>query len=214
MIAASFLLAVTVLFTPPVLMSGDPPGLPGPTVVAGGEVLIEATVDKSGALVHPIVLRTTAPFTNMLLDAISRWRFVPAHAPDRDGRDQLVESQVLVGAAYRPPTLLNGPTLGTPPADVARPSAGTPYPVSTSSPSQPPQIISGGVVMMELSLDEAGVTTGIRMVGGSPSFDAAARSALAGWKFRGATLDGRAVPSTAYVVMGFPLPVIVVPHRR
>jgi hypothetical protein len=209
----SLLLAVTV-FTPPVLVSGAPSGLPGPNVVAGGQVLIEATVDTSGALVRPVVLRTTLPFTNMVLDAISRWRFAPAHGPDREGKDQLIESQILVGAAYRAPTLVNGPTLGTPPADVAGASVSAPYPVTTAVPVQPLRVISGGVVLMELSLDEAGATTLVRLVGGDSSFESAARDALSGWRFRGATVEGRPVPSKAYVVMGFPLPVVVIPPTQ
>jgi hypothetical protein len=212
-ILGSLLLAVTV-FTPPVLVSGAPSGLPGPNVVAGGQVLIEATVDTSGALVRPVVLRTTLPFTNMVLDAISRWRFTPAHGPDREGKDQLIESQILVGAAYRPPTLVNGPTLGTPPADVAGASVNAPYPVTTVVPVQPLRVISGGVVLMELSLDEAGAATLVRLVGGDAAFESAARDALSGWRFRGATVDGRQVPSKAYVVMGFPLPVVVTPPTQ
>jgi hypothetical protein len=210
-VVAGLLLAVTAVFIPPRLITGAPPGLPGPNVVGGGEVLIEATVDTSGALVHPIVLRTTAPYTNMLLDAITRWRFAPAHGPDRQGRDHLVESQVLIGAAYRPPTLANGPTLGTPSSDVGHASTGSPYPVTTAMPTQPPQASSAGVVMLELSLDESGATKGIRMVAGNPAFAAPAQNALAAWRFRGAAIDGHPVPSMAYVIMGFPLPVVVTP---
>jgi hypothetical protein len=210
----TLLLAVTAVFIPPRLISGAPPGLPGPNVVAGGEVLIEATVDTSGALVHPIVLRSTAPYTNMLLDTITRWRFAPARGPNSQGREQPVESQVLIGAAYRPPTLANGPTVGTPPSDVGRASAGTPYPVTTAMPTQPAQAKSGGVVMLELSLDESGATKSVRMVAGDPAFAAPAQNALAGWRFRGAAIDGHPVPSMAYVIMGFPLPVVVTPPKQ
>jgi hypothetical protein len=209
-ILGSLLLAVTV-FTPPILVSAAPPSLPGPNVVAGGEVLIEATVDISGAVVRPIVLRTTLPFTNMVLDAISRWRFTPAHAPDPEGRDRVITSQILIGAAYRPPQLGNGPTLGTRPADVASASPSSPYPVTTAVPAQPLQAVSPGMVLMELSLNESGATSAVRTVGGDTSFESAARDALTGWRFRGATVDGRPVPSKAYVAMGFPLPVVVIP---
>jgi hypothetical protein len=207
----ALLLAVTAVFVPPRLVSGAPPGLAGPNVVAGGEVLIEATVDTSGALVHPIVLRSTAPYTNMLLDAITRWRFAPAHGPDRDGKDHLVEAQVLIGAAYRSPTLGNGPTAGSAPVDVGRASAAAPYPVTTTMPIQPPQATVAGVVMVELPLEDSGATRGFRQISGDPAFDFSVQTALNGWRFRGAAIDGHPVPSMAYVIMGFPLPVVVGP---
>src|SRR5207253_7890731 len=55
-------------YTPPHLVRGDLPSLPPPTVVGGGEVLIEATVDQTGALTRPVVLRTTPPYTNIVLE--------------------------------------------------------------------------------------------------------------------------------------------------
>ena len=210
MVAGGLLLAAVTAFTPAQLVSGAAPGLPGPHVVAGGEVLIEVTIDTRGAVTRSTVLRCTPPFTNMLLEAIQHWRFTPARGPDRDGRDRPVESRVLVGAVYRQPALVNGPTLGTRPADVARASADAPYPVTTAVPVQPPQAHSAGVVLLEVSLDQTGATKGLRRVDGDPSFEAAASDAVRQWQFRGATSDGRGVPSLAYVVVVFPLPVVVV----
>jgi hypothetical protein len=98
--------------------------------VAGGEVVIELTIDRDGAPTRPVVLRTTPPYTQMMLDAVMQWQFTPARALNVQGAQVPVEGQVLVVAVYRPPSLLNGPTLGEPPvqlspasADVASPSA-------------------------------------------------------------------------------------------
>ena len=208
MIAVGLLLAVTAVFTPPRLLSGDPPGLPPPNVVAGGEVLVEATVDTTGAVSHAVLLRNTPPYGQMVLDSVSRWRFAPAHATDADGRDQAVEASVLVAAVYRPPTLNNGPTAGTAPLDMSRPSAATPYPVTMAHPTHPIQALSPGVVLLEVSIDEAGITRAVRTIRSVPGLDAAARDAVSQWQFRGASFRALPVRSFAFVVVGFPQPIL------
>jgi hypothetical protein len=194
-------------FTPPRLLHGDPPGLPPANVVGGGEVLIQGTVDKRGKFTGPVVLRSTAPFTNMVLDAIGSWQFVPARGMTPDLGEAVVDAPVLIAAVYRPPALF-GPTLGEVPKDLAAATADTPYPVSTVSPSYPPMAVSGAVVLFQVLLDEAGNIKGATTVGPSTGFDAAARDALIQWKFRGASYRGRPVPSTAYVMFGFTPPTL------
>jgi TonB family protein len=196
------------VFTPPQLISGDPPGLPPPTVVGGGEVLVEATIDKSGNVTHPILLRNTPPYGQMVLDAISRWRFTPAHAPDAKGADEVVEAPVLIAAVYRAPAVFNNATLGTAPVDQSRASSETPYPVVMPAPGYPTQAqYGGGVVMLEASLDAAGIVRGLRTIRSNPAFDAVARDAVSQWKFRGASLRSLPVPSNAYIIAGFAQPV-------
>jgi TonB family protein len=193
-------------YVPPHLVRGDLPSLPGPMVVGGGEVMIEVTIDQTGALTHPVVLRTTPPFTNLVLDAVSRWSFEPARATV-DGRQAAVDGGVLIAAIYRPPTLVNGPTVGNRAEDLAGASSNAPYAVSTAAPTYPLQAQAGAVVLYEISLDQAGQIRTVRAVDSNPAFDAAAKDALVQWKFRGATAKGQAVPSTAYVIFGFSQPV-------
>ena len=194
-------------YTPPRLVGGDLPAAAPATVVGGGEVLIEATVDQNGRLTQAIVLRSTPPFSNIVLNAVSRWRFTPARATS-DGKDVAVDGTVLIAAIYRPPTLINGPALGDRPRDLASASPNAPYPVSTVAPSYPPQARAGSVVLYEVSLDEAGQIKSIRGVGADSGFDAAAKDALIQWKFRGASVQGRPVSSTVYVIFGFSEPVV------
>jgi outer membrane biosynthesis protein TonB len=207
-IAAGLLLAVTALFTPPRVVSGDPPALPAPTVVGGGEVLIEAMVDRSGVVKSAVLLRETPPYGQIVMDAISRWRFAPALAHGDNG-DQPVDAPVLIAALYRPPVFLNGPTLGTVPLDL-RASQNTPYPVMMPMPTFPPLALFGGVVILEASLDEAGITRSVRTIQSAPPFDSAAREAVSQWRFRGATFRSLPVPSRAYIVLGFTPPVVTV----
>jgi hypothetical protein len=168
--------------------------------------MIEATIDRSGALTHPIVLRSTPPFSNLILDAVSRWSFIPARETI-DGKETVADRSVLIAAVYRPPTLMNGPTLGEPPRDVGNASSDAPYAVSMVGPSYPLQAQMGAVLLYEISLDESGRMRNMRAVASNPGFDAAAKDALVQWKFRGAVVRGRPVPSMAYVIFGFSQPV-------
>ncbi len=61
------------------------PPLPAPNVAGGGEVLIEAIVDRRGALTRPVILRATPPYTQLVLDAIAPWQFEPAREIDYKG---------------------------------------------------------------------------------------------------------------------------------
>ena len=172
--------------------------------------MIEATIDRGGALTHPIVLRSTPPFSNLVLDAVSRWSFVPARETT-DGKEAVADGSVLIAAVYRPPTLMNGPTLGEQPRDLANASSDAPYAVSMVGPSYPPQAQIGAVLLYEISLDESGRMRELRAVASNPGFDAAAKDALVQWRFRGAAVKGRPVPSMAYVIFGFSQPVTAGP---
>src|SRR5918993_1261592 len=77
---ATSVLAQPGKFTPPRLLKAELSALPSPMVVGGGEVLVEAIVDRAGRLTRPIVLRGTPPYTQLVLDAIAMWRFEPARA--------------------------------------------------------------------------------------------------------------------------------------
>ena len=206
--------AQTTRFTPPRLVKAELSVLPAPTVVGGGEVLIEATVDRSGALTRPIVLRGTPPYTQLVLDAVSTWRFEPARVVGADGIENTIEMSVAIGAVYRPPVLMNTPTLGEPARDWSKPSGDVAYPLSTEMPDYPPLARDGGVVLLEVGLDEAGGITQARGIGSAGGFESASREALAKWRFRGATYRARPVPSTAYVLFGFRSPVTLAPPPR
>ena len=51
---------------------------------------------------------------------------------------------------------MNTPTIGEPPKDLRKPSGDVAYPISTAMPNYPPQARDGGVVLFEVSLNEAG----------------------------------------------------------
>lgn len=199
----------TTFFSPARLISMSLPGVAPPNVVGGGEVLIEATVDRNGVLTRPIVLRSTPPFSQMVLDAIARWRFTPARAVSLDGTNGPVDSSVLIAAVYRPPALLNNPVLGEPAKDLSTGTTGVAYPVSVVAPPHPPNVLTSSVVLFEVLIDQQGAIKDARAIGSDPGFDSAARDALLQWKFRPSTYRGRPAFSTAYVLFGFSSPVVV-----
>lgn len=198
-------------FVSPRLTAAELPPLPAPTVAGGGEVLIEAVVDRRGAITRPQVLRATPPYTQFVLDAITRWRFEPARDIDFKGLETTVEMPITVLAIYRPPVLLNAPTVGEPPKDLMKPSEDVAVATSAVAPLFPPNARDGGVVLYEIALDEGGRVTGTRDVVSAAGFEGVARSALAQFRFRAASYRARPVPATTYVVFGFRAPVGLVP---
>jgi len=198
-------------YSPPRIVSAALPLPPPPMVVGGGEVLVEAIIDRTGAVTRPVLLRSTPPYAEMMLDAISRWRFRPARAAEPDGSDAPVEAPVMIAAVYRPPTLFNGPTIGEAPKDLAVASRDVAYPATLIAPVYPPNALTAtaSVVLFELLLDETGAVKEARAIETDPAFESAARDALMQFKFRPGLMRGRAVPSSAYVLFGFRPPVIV-----
>jgi Gram-negative bacterial TonB protein C-terminal len=194
-------------FVPPRLKTAELPPLPAPTVAAGGEVLIEALVDRTGALLRPVIIRGTPPYTQFVLDVVAHWRFEPARDIDDKGVDTTVAMPVTIFALYRPPVLMNAPTPGEPPKDWGKLSGEAAYPTATAMPNYPPQARNGGVVLMEISLDEAGGVTDTRGFESAGGFERASHQAVASWRFKGGSYRARPVPSTAYVIFGFRVPV-------
>ena len=194
-------------FFPVRLTSAELPPLPAPNVAGGGEVLIEALVDRRGAVVRPAIVRATPPYTQFVLDVIPKWQFEPARDIDYKGVETTVDVMVTIAAIYRPPVLMNTPTIGEPPRDWSKPSGEAPFPIATMMPNYPPNAQAGGVVLYEIKLDESGKATEARGFGSIGGFESASREALAGWRFRGALYRARPVPSTVYVLFGFRPPV-------
>ena len=55
---------------------------------------------------------------------------------------------VTIFAIYRPPVLMNAPTIGEPPKDWGKLSGEAAYPTATAMPNYPPQARDGGVVLI------------------------------------------------------------------
>ena len=190
------------------LRQGRPPAIPI-DAVAAGEVLVELDVSATGAVTRARPLRTTPPFTDLVLRAVRGWQFVPAsELVQGRGRSSRVDvpSSVLVVAVYRAPVLV-GPTLGEPPRDVAPPSSAVASPAMMPAPPFPPNAVFGGTVLLEVHVDADGGIEHVNVLRASPPFDAVAVKTVRDWVFRPARPNGMRAPAVVYVVFGFRAPV-------
>jgi len=67
----------------------------------------------------------------------------------------------------------------------------------------PLQSVASGTVVLEVSLDEEGKITSIRVVQGIASLTEPAEHSVQQWKFKGAKLDGKPVSSKITVAFSF-----------
>jgi len=200
-------------YSPARLRSGKVPSIPV-TAVSGGEVLVDVDVSAEGAVTRATPLRSTPPFTELVVNAVRDWRFFPAREavnadPPRAGESTsrvAVQSHVLVAAVFRPPSL-RAPTLGEPPKDVSSGSDILPFPAAMIPPLFPPTAASNGVVLLEVRVSAKGSVDDVGVINSAPPFDDAAVKAVREWHFRPAQVHGTPVPTYVYVVLGFRVPV-------
>ena len=203
-----------VLAAPAQYRGGAIPQIPV-LAVSGGEVLLEASIDKEGRVTAIKPLRHTPPFTDAVAAAVRTWTFAPAEDIDVPAPGALpdpatqrpIESTVLVAAVFRPPALF-AVTLGEPPRDVATPSEGVSFPlVPLQVPVYPPMALADGVVLLELDVAAHGGLRNTKILRSAPAFDAPALEAARTLLFRPARVHKRAVGAFVYVIAGFRQPV-------
>jgi len=199
--------------TPALFQSGTVPTLPVMSAdVGGGEVLLEVTVDRTGAISVIKPLRETATFTERMTQAVKTWHFTPAEKdiPEAQRKPggpatERADAKVLVAGIFRRPSVI-GLTLGEPVRDVAPASADIPFPTSIGTLGYPPAAISPGVVLVEVRVDTKGGVSDARIRLSSPGFDSIALGAAQQWQFRPAKTRGTNAPAVAYIVFGFAVP--------
>jgi TonB family protein len=192
-------------------LEGPVPQLPE-TLLAGGQVFLETTVDVDGRVVGTTTLRGTAPLAALVEPAVRQWRFRPSLRVIDNSTNTIRfafmmprVARVLVGAVVRAPSL-SGSRPGTPPVNLAVADDETPFPVSVPTPSLPLHAFGGGVVLVEVEIDPDGSVVDACLLAAAPPFDEPALAAARQAHFRPSRVDGRAVPAYAYLVFGFPIP--------
>jgi TonB family protein len=162
---------------------------------------VELSVDDRGRIDGMRALEgTDGP--SLIAPALTDWTFRPAVE-----RGRSVPTRVLVSAMLRPPTLYNGPTLGSPPVTLAAPASDVPVPIATTQPGYPPLGVADGVVLVEVLVGPDGRIQASSVISGSSGFDDIALAAARAWSFRAAQRNGQPVPAYAYLVFGFRRPV-------
>ena len=198
--------------SPARLITGAVPPLPI-SMVSGGQVFLELTVDFEGRVAGVKTLRSTPPLTGLVSEAVRGWRFEPSQRNIESATDPIRFafrmprlSSVFVGAVYRAPVLI-GPTLGSAPTDAATPDVETPVPVTVGSPAFPPDAFCGGVVLVEVEMDATGAVCDARVLASAPPFDRASLDAARQFRFRPGRVDGVPAAAYAYLIFGFPQPI-------
>jgi TonB family protein len=178
-----------------------------PHAVGAAVVTLEATVDEAGAVREVVERHGSGAFAELLKAAVAGWRFEPV-----EGGGPETAWRVLVCGIFRAPVL--GASLPQPlvPPDPAGPCGALPFPTRMLEPPYPANALGDGMVLVEVQVGDDGTVAGARAVLPHEPFTEAALLAARQWRFGPACYDGRAVPSTAYLVFGFRGP-IVVPRR-
>jgi len=198
---------------PAVYRSGPTPLMPA-IGLGGGEVVLELTVNDQGTVTGVRPLRTTAGFTELVVEAVKAWQFTPAEElldssvrKPGESATKSVESRVLVATLFRPPALYANATIGEPVRDVERPSDEVPFPISTVTPAFLPPVRDQGVVLTEARVNGAGAVTDAVVKRSWPPFDEAALAAARQWTFRPARSGVRTAPRV-YLMFAFRTPVV------
>jgi TonB family protein len=200
--AGSQALAQAKLIEPPRLREAYVPGQPV-NPIGGGEVVLELTVNTSGAISSVRRLRTTPPYTDFLADAVTAWRFTPATAVF-DKREVPVDAPALVVGVFRPPSVYSGPSSASPPQILGSAARSLPQIASLAMPSYSPTLIGDGIVIVEIELSERAEPRDYRVLSPASGFDSAALAAVRAWRF---TPPSTGPPKLfVYAVLGFRSP--------
>jgi TonB family protein len=197
---------------PAQLLSGAVPELPV-VMLSGGQVFLELVVDLDGRVAGIKVLRASPPLTMLVTTVVGSWRFEPSRRTIESVTESVRFavatpriSRVFVGAVFRSPTT-SAPTLGREPAEGDPADPETPVPTAIATPPYPLSAFAGGVVLTEVRVETDGRVSDVCVLESTPPFDTAAMEAARRFRFRPAVVDGRAVPSFAYLLFGFPAPI-------
>ena len=176
--------------------SGGFGAIPHGTRVAG-VVGVELTVDETGRVTNIVTLKALEPFSTMITEAVSAWRFEPATF---DGEP--IESRVLVAGLFRPPMLLF-PNPGPPSGLDAQPSDEIPFPTGLEVPNYPPRSAGDATVIVEVAIDQNGNIAEAKALTEASVFTDSALQAARGWSFRPGLYRNRGVATRAYLIFAF-----------
>jgi outer membrane biosynthesis protein TonB len=188
------------VYSPPRLIHAEGAQYPDMTV-ARGNVILEAQLNRNGAVNEIRVVQDIPSLTGPAEAALREWRFSPAHLDDVP-----VNSEATVVFSFSPGQVPTGPGFtgaqpGNPapanrrfePAQVER-SAEAAFPMT---------LVSGGTVVAEAHIDRQGKVEAIRDVQRVTGLTSEANQALKHWTFRPAAVDGKAVPDAVFIAFVF-----------
>jgi TonB family protein len=166
-----------------------------------GFVTLDVTVDASGAVQNVGVVRDVPPLTNAAQSAVKGWQFTGAALQGKH-----VPGTVRVDVAFNP---YNPGGVGLPGENLQPPSGGgngkfQPAGLQQASyANYPPNMVSGGTVVLKVGVGKSGKVHGVTFVQGSNALAGAATAAAKTWVFTPAMYEGAAVSSEVVVVFVF-----------
>jgi TonB family protein len=189
-------------FCPARQLSVALPPPPSPETIGWIDEAVELKVDTTGRVSEVRVLEKVPGGSSVIAPALKNWVFRPAV-----NRGNAVNSSVLVEGMFRPAVTYNGPTVGTPPVLVAKPSPEIPFPTAKIPPGYPPLgVVEAAVVLVEVLVNPQGQVQNAVLVRPAQGLNREALDAARAWSFRPAQRDGRPVPAYAYLIFGFRRP--------
>jgi outer membrane biosynthesis protein TonB len=190
---------------------------PYPASLFGGEVLLDAAVNRNGTLSDVKVISGEQPFVKQALDAARTWTFVPQSS------EHAGETRIAIAFQFpqpyvppRRPTVQHfdpdssGSTLERAAQDRSRNDASA-FVLTSYEPDYPAASNADGSVILYESIDRDGHITSVRALTGAEPLRSAALAAANEWQFAPAKRNGNAVDSAAIVVVTFRQPLSGVP---
>jgi TonB family protein len=166
--------------------------------VATGVVVIEVELNHATRALDTRILFGDTPFLPSALDALAHWRF--------EGSSDAAKSRTSVTFLFRSPAIY-AMKIGAGPIRPWSASGDTSaLPQQIIDPGYPQTSIAAGAVILEAHVDAAGHVNDVETISGIASLTEPAAAALRNWHFSPAIVSGKAVPSTAVVVISFVLP--------
>jgi hypothetical protein len=185
---------------------------PYPASLFGGEILLDAAVNRDGTLADVKVVSGQQPFLKQALDAARTWTFVPR------GEQHVGETRIAIAFQFpqpyvppRRPTVQHFDRDASSGRMTASSQDGTPsdasaFVLTSYEPDYPVASNADGSVILYESIDHEGRITRVRALTGSEPLRSAALAAANEWQFAPAKRNGNAVDSAAIVVITFRQP--------
>lgn len=173
----------------------------------GGEVLLDALVDRTGAVSDVRVVHGEDPFLGEALAAVQTWVFRPAKLGGQPA-DKRIAIAFEFPQPYVPPRSATVHHYGD--ESPMTPDDSAPLPLSTIEPAYPADANSkGGSVILYGTVDATGEIRSVQAAHGSELFTQAAAASVRGWHFAPAQKQGTAVASEAVIVVTFRQPLVI-----
>jgi TonB family protein len=163
----------------------------------GGEVVLDALVDRNGRLADIQVVRGAAPFLEKVLSAVQTWSFLPARA-----NGEVIETRIGIAFQFAQPGL----SAGSKPAHTnEEPLAGAKdrgaLPMVTTEPQFSSAGAAEGNVILSGEVDAEGQLVSVEVLRDAGSFASSIVSAVHKWQFAPGKRAGANCDSTIIVVV-------------